>query len=347
MSLNYTSVIFILLIFIGCKNSQNQGLEQEAHVYQPTLDEIILPLRVAFGSCNKLDEPQILWDDILKENADLWVWLGDIIYGDTEDLTVLETKYNLQKKRDDYSLLLHTIPVTGIWDDHDFGSNNAGKEYPSKQGSRDLLFNFLDVPQDHPSWDREGAYRQHYLGKNEEVNLILLDSRYFRDPPNYDYQSRNYTPNTTGTILGDAQWTWLEDKLANSTSKVHLIANGIQVIPEDHRFEKWSNFPRERYRLFDLIMKYNIEKPVLISGDRHLSEVSKITWKGHSIYEVTSSGMTHSYENVGQEPNRYRISQLVSEKSYAILEFDWENHILTVKLKGDAGFIYDELTLDF
>lgn len=341
-------ILMVLLIVpvIGCKESREIEVKKEIPAGL-SLKDINVPQRIVFGSCNRHDEPQRLWNDIMSEEADLWIWLGDIIYGDSEDLEVLKHKYDAQKNIAAYRSLREQTPITGIWDDHDYGSNNAGKEYRSRAGSRDLLYKFLDIPASDPSWDREGAYRQYYLGENQEVNLILLDSRYFRDQPIYDRDKGDYLPNTAGTMLGEVQWKWFEDILSKSNSEIHIIANGIQVIPEDHRYEKWSNFPLEREKLFDLITKYNVSRPVLISGDRHLSEVSRIDWNGQHIYEVTSSGMTHSYENVGDEPNRHRISKLVSQKSYAALDLHWEEQLIEVRLMGDEGIMYDSLSLVF
>ncbi len=49
--------------------------------------------RVAFGSCNRSDLPQPLWTPIIETRPDLWIWTGDIVYGDTRDMAVLAGKY--------------------------------------------------------------------------------------------------------------------------------------------------------------------------------------------------------------------------------------------------------------
>jgi len=33
---------------------------------------------ITFGSCNKLDKPQMMWDAVAANNPNLWIWLGDI-----------------------------------------------------------------------------------------------------------------------------------------------------------------------------------------------------------------------------------------------------------------------------
>ncbi|MEO1654264.1 MAG: alkaline phosphatase D family protein [Bacteroidota bacterium] len=137
----------------------------------------------------------------------------------------------------------------------------------------------------------------------------------------------------------------------STTSKadIHIIGSGIQFIPEDHRFEKWANFPKERQKLFDLFNKYKTKNVVLISGDRHIAEISKLKHSDSSkaVYEVTSSGLTHSYESVGDEPNRHRISKLIGQKNYGIIQIDWQAKSLKLLIKGEGAKTYAEEKISF
>ena len=90
--------------------------------------------------------------------------------------------YDLQKSHPDYQQLLKQTEVIGIWDDHDFGLNDGGREYPMKDESKEELFRFLDVPDDHPARERKGAYQSYtYTSSLGTLKIILLDARYFRD----------------------------------------------------------------------------------------------------------------------------------------------------------------------
>lgn len=97
---------------------------------------------IAFGSCNRQNLPQPLWDVIANDKPDLWIWLGDNIYGDSNDMAVLKAKYDLQANQESYKRLTAQTPVIGTWDDHDFGRNDAGKTYPFKKESQQLALNF-------------------------------------------------------------------------------------------------------------------------------------------------------------------------------------------------------------
>ena len=164
----------------------------------------------AFGSCNRQDAPQPLWKPIIADNPDLWIWMGDNIYGDSPVMDTLKAKYARQNAIPDYQALKAITPIVGVWDDHDYGINDGGKFFAQKKESRDILFDFLDVPSNAPERSREGAYSSHLFGKGDNlVNVILLDARYFRDT--LERINRVYQINETGEILGSVQWRWLEN----------------------------------------------------------------------------------------------------------------------------------------
>lgn len=295
--------------------------------------------RIAVGSCNRTTLPQPIWDPVLDANPQLWVWLGDNVYGDTEDMSVLRSKYETQLDMSSYRTVLATAEVIGTWDDHDYGRNNAGREYLQRNASQQEALDFLGVPYDDPRRDRAGLYSSHAWGpEGRRVKVILLDTRYHRDERGSD-----------GTILGEQQWRWLEDELTGSDAQIHLIGNGIQFLPEDHRFEKWANFPSERRRLIDLIGASGATGVVLLSGDRHLSEISRIDDEGvpYPLYELTSSGMTHSYEGGGDEVNRHRVGENFTGLSFGFLEIDWEAGQISLQARDVDGRAVRSTTLDF
>lgn len=301
-------------------------------------------LIIAFGSCNRQNLPQPMWDIIAQDQPDLWIWLGDNIYGDTNDMAVLKAKYDLQLNHEVYKKFAAKIPVVGIWDDHDFGRNDAGKNYPFKKQSQQLALDFLQEPANSPRRKQEGIYTAYeYRLNKKKVKVILLDNRYHQDSLQKD-KDQAYIPNQKGDILGEAQWQWLENQLRTSTADVHLIGSGIQFIPEQHPYEKWANFPAARQRLFDLLARTKAKSVVLISGDRHIGEFSKIDITGlnYPIYEITSSGLTHTSINNTSEPNQYRVGPLVNQKHYGLFQFREQSGNLTLEmdLKGEKGEIF-------
>jgi alkaline phosphatase D len=297
--------------------------------------------RISFGSCNRQDAPQPLWKPILADKPDLWIWMGDNIYGDSPVMDTLRAKYSRQNGVVDYQALKASTPIVGVWDDHDYGINDGGTYFVQKKQSRDLMFDFLDVPQGAAERKREGGYAAHTYGEGEQqVKVILLDGRYFRDT--LARVERVYQINSTGQILGNAQWKWLEKELKSSTAKVNFIVSGIQILPTEHAYEKWANFPQEREKLLNLIANSGVQNPILLSGDRHIAEIMKLVDSRFpkGIYEVTSSGLTHTWSGIAEEKNSFRVSDLVAKLNYGLASFDWAKNEVLIEIKGENGHIH-------
>ncbi|HEX6368859.1 MAG TPA: alkaline phosphatase D family protein [Longimicrobium sp.] len=282
--------------------------------------------RIAFGSCSDETRPQPLWMPILNQRPGLWIWLGDNVYADTDDMGAMRQAYDNGKANPGYQALLSTTPVIGTWDDHDYGLNDGGREWRMKAAAQQLLLDFLDEPADSPRRRREGVYASYTYGPpGRQVKVILLDTRYHRDPRD--------TVRFTGDVLGEAQWAWLERELRGSTAQVHLIGSSIQVVPEEHRFEKWANFPAARERLFRLIGQTRAPGVVFLSGDRHIAEISRVdgTAAGYPLYDVTSSGLTHTWRTDNPEANRHRIGEKLVALNFGMLEIDWNARPATLR----------------
>ena len=65
------------------------------------------------------------------------------------------------------------------------------------------------------------------------------------------------------------------------------------------------------------------------------------------IYEITSSGLTHTWSSISEEPNRYRIGDLIAKLNYGLAEIDWENQEITFQIKGEGGANFDNLLIPF
>jgi len=301
---------------------------------------------IAFGSCNNQDLPQPLWDDILADHPDLWIWLGDNIYGDSYVMDTLRKKYERAKNNPGYAALRAQTKIIGVWDDHDYGVNDGGKEYPMKDSSKLLLLDFLDIPEDAEVRTHPGAYQSYVFGEGKKkVKVILLDTRYFRDSLTPSTQpGRRYEQNESGDMLGEAQWQWLENELANNDAAVTLLGSSIQVLHEEHGWEKWDNLPKARQHLFDLIRKYKPRNFLILSGDRHIAEMARMDLEGYGpLYEITSSGLTHTWSSGVSEANKYRVdNNLIIHKNYGLILIDWSGAqpALRVEIKGDRGALY-------
>lgn len=303
---------------------------------------------IAFGSCNnqRLNNP--FWEDILSLQPDVWVWGGDNIYADTNNMRKMERMYKTQKKVKSYKELTSKVPVLATWDDHDYGKNDAGVEFEMKDESQQLFLDFLDVHKNSLRRKQKGVYHSHTFNtKDGSVKIIVLDTRYFRTSLTKGTNGQRFQPNpyNEGTVLGKIQWKWLTNELTNSTATFTIVVSSIQILPKEHGFEKWANFPHEVDKLFSLIKKSTNTNVILLSGDRHISEFSKTTIKGlaYPIIDFTSSGLTHAYSSFSSEENNFRIGNVVNSLSYGTLLLDLKTKKVTFQMRGKNESILQEI----
>ncbi len=288
-------------------------------------------IKIGLGSCLDQDYPQPIWQSIKKEDLNYFIFLGDNVYGDTRygSLRKMKSAYDKQKKvLPDF---LNDISIFSIWDDHDFGINDGGADYRFKRRAQELYLDFWEITKDDDRSNREGIY----FSKNEiffdkKFKFIFLDTRFFRSK--LKGKKSNYIENIEpdATILGNAQWAWLENELKSDFDFLFVFSS-IQIIAKDHRFEKWSNFPNERAKLFELLEQFN-DKTILFSGDRHRAGI----YRKNGIIEVTSSSMNKPGSSFS-ETDSYLIGKTYPQENYGVLEI-LENtiHIKIKDIKGNT-----------
>ncbi len=315
--------------------------------------------RIGFGSCSKESKPQPIWDAILAEPFDLFMFLGDNIYGDTRDMAVLSEKYAKFGREPGFVRLRNTTPIVAVWDDHDFGENDAGGDYPFKEESRQRFFEFWGEPADSPRRGRDGVYASYVFGPpGKRVQVILPDLRYNRTPiMTLDLAGANYddwakakenagllvpgpyarNPDHAATMLGERQWQWLERQL-EVPAEVRLFASSLQVLADFPGWEGWINFARDQQRLIDLIRRKGANGVVFLSGDTHYAEMSKLDVNvPYTLWDLTSSGITEVWPVT--PPNANRVSEVLREVNFGVIDIDWQGPRtrLTLSIRDVAG----------
>lgn len=303
--------------------------------------------RIAFGSCINTNSHPML-DRVLATPFDLFILLGDNIYADTTNPVVMARKYRERKEGPFFQTLLKKAPVLATWDDHDFGGNDAGAEYPMKAESQKLFLEFAGDPPDSPRRKREGVYDAQVFGPaGRRVQVILLDTRYFRSrlstgTNNVEPSGGRYVPNPDPalTMLGAVQWQWLEEQL-RVPAELRIIASSIQFLSEFSGAEAWANLPREKQRLLDLLQKTKASGTLFISGDRHWAELSRLDRPGdYPIFDLTSSALTEEHKRGTPTPNRFRDGPTFHHPNLGLIQIDWSGPRPNVSLRLiDAGGI--------
>lgn len=280
-----------------------------------SLAEQSVVTKVAFGSCCKESRPAPIFKTIVDFSPDVWVWMGDNIYGDSADGEILSKKYHIQKQRPLYQALLKESEVIGTWDDHDYGRNDAGKEFSAKKESQAAFLDFIGEAPSSLRRTQEGVYGSHIYGvAGKQVKIILLDTRYHRDKIGSD-----------GYVLGEDQWLWLERQLQHSKAEFHIIVSSIQFLANSHRFEKWQNFPREKQRMLSLLNKEGMPKVFFLSGDRHIAEISvDNTNLNYPLYDITSSSLNSPRKKKNNETNRLRVGENYWRENFGSIVIDWD-----------------------
>jgi alkaline phosphatase D len=252
----------------------------------------------------------------------------------------LKENYAIQKNDSDYLQFISNKQILGTWDDHDYGLNDGGEEYPYKRESQQLLFDFLGTSKNAPERFRDGVYNSRVINfDGNKVKVIVLDTRFFRTAVTKAVNSKKRlqpNPYGQGTILGEAQWKWLEQELNASDAQFNVIVSSIQLVSDQHGFECWGNFPHEIDKLEKMLAASKAKGTFIISGDRHIATFSskKIANLNYPLVDFTSSGLTHVYSSFSGEENPYQIGKVVAEKNFGLLQFDFTNNRVIMQIRG-------------
>jgi len=330
-----------LLLFLALSSPSLFAAEKSDVSFPKTITKI------AFGSCYnaKGNTPVPVFDAALKHHPDVFIFLGDNIYGDTKDMEVLKKKYAVLGANPGFQKIVKNTKVLATWDDHDYGTNDGGKSYSKKVESEKIFLDFFNEPKDSVRRQREGVYFSYSFGeKGKVVQIILLDTRYFRDelPRKKGKKSPGtvgwYQPttDTSKTLLGEAQWDWLEKQL-QVPADVRIIGSSIQMIAYEKGMENWGNVPHEKKRFYDLLKKHKAHHTFAISGDVHFAELSKENVGSYPFYDLTSSGLTSPRKNWAEANNSFRVGKSSWSKNVGMIEIDWKTSSLALKVLDPDG----------
>jgi alkaline phosphatase D len=319
----------------------------------PALSANTTLTRIAFGSCNHQNAPQHMWAQIAAQNPQMFLMIGDNVYGDAgwdadAGLESLRHSYAVQASHPEFRDFRARFPMMATWDDHDFGLNDAGGNFPMRRWAETLFESFWGSSDAVRA--RPGVYESSITGpEGKRVQVILLDTRFFRSDLKRAEWSKDrpplggYLPDDSAdkTVLGTEQWAWLEQELAKPAD-LRIVVSSTQIITTAHQFEGWTNFPAERTKLFDALAGREASGMVLLSGDRHAAGIYKADHKGETMWELTSSSLNLAFGNdndrsTAREPDANRVTKFFSEENYGLLDIDWKAKRLTMTLKGNTS----------
>lgn len=346
--------VVALLSIAGANGAAAQapaGVAPSSPWLVPSADTVLT--RIAFGSCLDQRRPQAIWRSIIARSPQLFLMLGDNVYGDvrSSELKELKDAYRLQAAQPQLAAARATLPFLATWDDHDYGMNDARGDFVYKDGARALFAAFWQI--DPATLPDGGIYRSHIIGPpGRRVQVILLDLRSYRSPfsprPLGATGPGRYVPSDDPerTMLGAAQWSWLEAEL-RKPAEVRLLVSSIQVLAEAHHWERWGHFPVERDRLAALIAKTGAAGVILLSGDRHRAAMyQRTTGVPYPLLEVTSSSLNRPF--AARDPDDPgRIGDMITTENFGEIDIDWTARTLRTSINGLDGSPQRERTLLF
>ncbi|GHF19061.1 hypothetical protein GCM10017044_12020 [Kordiimonas sediminis] len=345
------------------------AIQDDASAQSQTVsDEILIPTpapplagdtvltRLAFGSCADEEKPQPIWKAVSSVSPQLFLFTGDNVYADINQgvwvnepsMDALQFAYNTLATNADFLSVYGKIPMHTTWDDHDYGKNDGGSDFPIKEQAKDYMLDFFSVAQDDPVRSRAGAYYSRMYGpEGQRVQLIMLDTRFFRsaltktDERNAPGKER-YVPSEDPdqTMLGDEQWAWLEAEL-QKPADLRIMVSSIQVLADTHGWEAWRTMPQERQRLYSLINNAKGGRVVIVSGDRHVGGIyRRADLIDYPLYEITSSSLNLPFnpsKEIRNEWDKNQIGLLYGPENFGTMDIDWENSLLSIDLRDING----------
>ena len=266
-----------------------------------------------------------IFDVIAARRPDVMLWLGDTVYfrdadfdGDF-DASVparMNARWASTRTYAPLQRLLRTGQHYGIWDDHEYGPNDADGSFALKPMSNYLFRRYWA----NGRYGLPGVPGIFSKVSYEDVDLFLLDDRTERD----DDDLPDDTPGKT--LLGAAQLDWLKRELRHSRASFKLIANGSRMLSDRPNAERrggegWHNHPAERREFIEWLTANRIDGVVFVSGDIHYTHMTERAREGgYPLVELTCSPLT---SNVHPRPNPVRPVEgtVALERNFCTMDF--------------------------
>jgi alkaline phosphatase D len=312
-------------------------------IFQTQSDSAVQDVRFILGSCAYMSPgfarfafpgPSIkIFYYMKRKRSDFMVWLGDNIYYMFKDYKSFDNMFDRQLKiRKTFfplSDLLNNQPNYAIWDDHDYGWNDADKSFPLKDTAIKIFKGFW--PNDYSTQD---TFRGNYFTfRYYDAEFFMTDNRWYLDPEG----------DTTGSYLGEQQLAWLMEKLKNSNANFKFVCTGSQVVSDSWYDDSYAKYPVERNKLLDFVAEQNIRGVIFLTGDKHFTELSRRDWKGYPFYDFTCSPLTSPVlptRNIKGFQNSYSItSTILYKKNFGQISLSGpaENRTCKIEVFGAGG----------
>ncbi len=297
------------------------------------------PFRLLAGSCAYINEPDYdrpgkpygerydIFETMAAQSPDMMLWLGDNVYlreADYDSRWGMAERYRHTRALPELQPLLRSTHHYAIWDDHDYGHDNASRSFVFADTSRELFRRYWA----NPAYGLHGSGGIFTKTVFHDVDFFLLDTRTWRD--------NDRTPNGPDkTLLGEVQLAWLKDALLASKAPFKIIASSSQLLNDITGKEAWTHFPDERSDFLAWLEETGIEGVLLLSGDTHYSALFRLPRdRSYPLYELTCSPLTSGphQRGFGRANPRLVPGTYVAERNFCQLDISGPKSERTLQL---------------
>lgn len=258
------------------------------------------------------------------------LWLGDTLYlndNDLHDAVNLQQAWDRQFAEPALRTLLGTVASYAIWDDHDFGPNDASRDFALASRSREIFQQHWANPE--AALPASGLLS--YRFRQGPVEVFMLDDRSARAPLNGRQRGRQQ--------FGATQMAWLQAALLASDAPFRLVVSGGQFWTDDAWEEGWQHYPDERNTFVSWLEAHPLPGLFFVSGDRHHSTLfSRQFASGLRVHELTCSALTSSPEEAAA-PGYAAVERqfTVVRNNFCRLDFDPKSGRIQVRVFAEDG----------
>lgn len=228
-----------------------------------------MSFRVTAGSCARVGSSGAVFDALAAERGLFHLALGDLHYANIESTTPGEffAAYDRVLTSPGQSAFYRESPVAYVWDDHDYGPNDAGADSPGRDAARTAFG--ATVPH-YPYGSSDGTINQAFtIGR---VRFIMTDNR---------------SAATSTSILGTEQRDWFVEELVRS-SRTHALVVWGNSLPwigaADPGGDGWPGHPEERQYIADAIAAAGVRNLMMVGGDAHMVAIDDGTNSDYSTH---------------------------------------------------------------
>ncbi len=308
-------------------------------------------IRAVIGSCAYVNDPPFdrpghpygsepfIFETLADQKADFMLWLGDNVYQREADWLSdagMRNRYAHTRSLPEMQRFLASTHQYALWDDHDFGPDNSDRTFRLREESLRIFRDYWGNPS-HGTLETPGTFTRFEWG---DVEFFLLDNRFYRSP--------NHQPAGPEKVMfGPEQMAWLREALVSSKATFKIVASGNQMLNDmlyDPSWqEMWELFPHEKRAFFEFLADSEVEGVVLLSGDRHHTELLRLERPGqYPLYEFTSSPLTAGVANAEREvdnPLRVPGTFVRGKHNFGALEITGPagRRVLTLRTLGTKG----------